>query len=416
MTRTIRVSDKEIHRAQVLDRVIDGDLRLNQAAALLGVSYRQAKRLKQSYMQDSLAGLAHRSRERPAANALDEVIRAQIVALRQQKYTGFNDTHFAEMLREEEHLEVSRETVRKILREAGIAPKRSRRQPKHRSRRERRSQAGMMIQWDGSPHRWLGPDQPACCLMAAIDDADSKLLAAVLVPVESALAYLMLLDMVIRRHGIPLSIYQDRHSALKRNDDSWTIEEQLAGIRYPTHVGRVLQELHITPISAHSPQAKGRVERGFGVLQDRMIAELQLQGLTDMAEANAWIEKTFIGRYNRRFAKQARETGSVFRKLPYHLRYNAVTFAYEATVANDNCVRLGDLIIDIPATKQRRTWAKAKVLVKQHLDGAWSVWYAHQRIARHQATAVIEPIRSYKRKGKGRTAQQVYLHSRPAFG
>ena len=133
-----------------------------------------------------------------------------------------------------------------------------------------------MIQWDGSPHHWLGPDQPPCCLMAAIDDADSRLLAAILVPVESALAYLRLLDMVVRRHGVPLSVYQDRHSALKRNDDFWSLEEQLAGVRYPTHVGRVLGELQVAAISAQSPQAKGRVERGFGVLQDRLIAELGL--------------------------------------------------------------------------------------------------------------------------------------------
>jgi transposase len=416
MKGTIRLSHNEIHRAQVLDQVIDGGLSLGQAAKLMGVSYRQAKRLKQGYLRDSLDGLAHGSRERPAANAVSAEIRTQIVTLRQEKYIDFNDTHFTEMLHEDEHIEVSRETVRKILREAGIAPKRSRRPLKHRSRRERRSQAGVMIQWDGSPHRWLGPDQPVCCLMTAIDDATSKLLAAVLVPVESALAYLMLLDMVIKRHGVPLSIYQDRHGALKRNDDFWTIDEQLAGIRYPTHVGRVLQELQITPISAHSPQAKGRVERGFGVLQDRLIAELALHGLTDMGKANAWIEKVFIGRFNKRFAKPARESGSAFRKLPYHLRYKAVTFAYEATVANDNCVRLGDIVIDIPATKLRRTWARAKVLVKQHLDGAWSVWHEDQRIARHPATKVIEPIRSWKRRGKGRTAQQVYLSSKPAFG
>ena len=416
MKGTICLSNKEVHRARVLDRVINGQLTLKRASELLDVTYRQAKRLKERFAQDDVAGLAHKSRGRPAANSLAEKIRSQIVTLRQEKYSDFNDTHFTEMLHEVEKIDVSRETVRKILRQAGIAAKRRRKPPKHRSRRERRSQPGIMIQWDGSPHRWLGPDQSPCCLMAAIDDSDSKLLAAILVPVESALAYLMLLDMVVRRHGVPLSVYQDRHSALKRNDDFWTIEEQLAGVRYPTHVGRVLQELQITAISAQSPQAKGRIERGFGVLQDRLIAELQLHGLTDIDEANAWIEKVFIGRYNRRFAKQARKPESVFQKLPYQQRYNAITFAYEAVVANDNCVRLGGMEIDIPATRQRRTWARAQVLVKQHLDGAWTVWYKDQRIARHPATELIEPIRSWKRRGKAKTAQQVYVSSKPAFG
>ena len=416
MKGTIRVSDKEVHRARVLDQVIDRHMTLKRASELMGVTYRQAKRLKERYSQGSLAGLVHKSRGRPAGNSLAEEIRTQIVSLRQQKYADFNDTHFTEMLHEVEKIDVSRETVRKVLRQTGIAAKRQRKPPKHRSRRERRSQPGIMIQWDGSPHRWLGPDQPPCCLMTAIDDSDSKLLAALLVPVESALAYLRLLDMVVRCHGMPLSVYQDRHGALRRNDAFWTIEEQLAGVRYPTHVGRVLQELQITAISAQSPQAKGRVERGFGVLQDRLIAELQLHGLTDIDEANAWIEKVFIGRYNRRFAKQAQKPESAFRKLPYQQRYNAITFAYEAVVANDNCVRLGGMEIDIPATRQRRTWAKALVLVKQHLDGAWTVWYKGQRIARHPATELVEPIRSWKKRGKARTAQQVYVSSRPAFG
>jgi transposase len=409
------MNEKDVHRARVLEQVSRGQMTLRRASELLGVSYRQAKRLKARYAEHHVTGLTHQARGRSAANAVTDELREAVVSLRKESYPDFNDTHFTEMLRENESIELSRETVRKILRRAGIAPKRPRKLSKHRSRRPRREQRGIMIQWDGSPHHWLGPDQPPCCLMAAIDDSDSTLLAAMLVPAESALAYLMLLNMVVRRHGVPLSVYQDRHSALKRNDAFWSIEEQLAGVRYPTHVGRVLEELQIAAISAKSPQAKGRVERGFGVLQDRLIAELQRHGLTDMDEANAWIEKEFIGRYNRRFARRPEKTGTSFRKISYQRRYNAIAFAYEATVANDNCVRLGGLVIEIPATRQRRTWAKAKVLVKQHLDGAWTVWYDGKRIARHPATELIEPIRSWKKRGKGRTAQQVYAASKPAF-
>jgi len=137
-----------------------------------------------------------------------------------------------------------------------------------------------MMQWDGSPHYWFGPDNPPRCLMAAVDDAASSILALLFVPVESSLAYLRLLDMVLRRHGVPLSVYQDRHRALVRADDYWSIEEQLLGRQYPTHGGRVLQELDIQPICALSPQAKGRIERLFGVLQDRLVAEMALHGIT----------------------------------------------------------------------------------------------------------------------------------------
>ena len=166
--------------------------------------------------------------------------------------------------------------------------------------------------------------------------------------------------MVLRRHGAPLSIYQDRHRALTRADDYWTVEEELRGEQYPTHVGRVLQDLGIEAISALSPQAKGRVERSFGILQDRLIAELAFHGITDIEEANRWLEDHFIDDYNRRFGVQAAEPGNAFKKVSAQQRYAKVAFAYEATVANDNCIRLGGLKIDVPPARKRPSFAKAR--------------------------------------------------------
>ena len=276
-----------------------------------------------------------------------------------------------------------------------------------------------MMQWDGSPHHWFGPDRPACCLMCAMDDAESKVLGMLFVEAESSLAYLRLLEMIVRRHGVPLSVYQDRHGALVRTDDYWTIEEQLQGQQYPTHVGRVLQELGIEAISALSPQAKGRIERSFGILQDRLIAELAYEDITDMETANRWLEDHFIADYNRRFGVQAAEPGNAFTKISAQERYQKIAFAYEATVANDNCIRLGGVMIDVPATRQRLSYAKAKVLVKQHLDGRWTVHYKDQIIARHQATPLNEPVRSWKKRQtgglkRGRSMTQVYISSKPA--
>ncbi|HZX09547.1 MAG TPA: ISNCY family transposase [Acidobacteriota bacterium] len=273
-------------------------------------------------------GLAHKGRGRKAHNAFDPSVREFVIKLRQEHYSKFNDSHFAEMLKEREGMQISRETVRRWLREAGIRPKRRRRSPRHRSPRPRRPQMGLMMQWDGSPHKWFGPQRPSCSLIHATDDATGHVLGMVFRPTEDAIGYLELLDMVLRRHGIPASVYQDRHSILQRNDNHWSHEEELAGSRFPTHVGRVLEELGIKTLTAYSAQAKGRIERQGGTFQDRLIAEMALEGITDMDKA---------------------------------------------TVANDNTIRLGGLTIDIPPGPNQRSYAKRRVLARQHLDGAWTV-------------------------------------------
>jgi len=419
MKGLIVLSRQEVHRGHVLEQVAQNTLTLKEAARIMAISYRQAKRIHKRWQENGIEGLCHRNRGRQVSHALPDETTAIVVALHEEVYSDFNDTHFTEALAEREGIFVSREKVRQILRSVGRGPKRKRRTKKRHARRPRKTQAGIMMQWDGSPHRWFGPNEPPCCLMGAIDDAESKILAALFVPAESSLAYLRLLDMVLRRHGAPLSVYQDRHRALTRADDFWSIEEQLQGEQYPTHVGRVLQDLGIQAISALTPQAKGRVERSFGILQDRLIAELGLEGITDIEEANQWLEEYYINRYNKRFGVQAAEPGLAFVKVNKADRYAKVAFAYEATVGNDNCVRLGGLLIDVPAARNRPSFAKARVLVKQHLDGRWSVDYGGQIIARHPATPLNEPVRSWKRRQsgvlkRGRSMTQVYISSKPA--
>jgi transposase len=419
MKEFIVLSKKEAHRGHVLEQVAQQALTLKKAAIMMGVSYRQAKRIYRRWRDGGLEGLSHRSRGKSTGQALSSDMVAKILALRKEKYANFNDTHFTEMLAEREDIFVCREKVRQILRASGHGPKRKRRPGKHHSRRPRKTQAGIMMQWDGSPHRWFGPDSQPCCLMSAIDDATSDLLGVVFVPAESSASYLLLLDMVVRRHGAPLAVYQDRHGALVRSDDYWSVEEQLIGKQYPTHVGRVLEDLSIEGISAHSPQAKGRVERGFGVMQDRLIAELELHGITDMDQANQWLEEYYIPRHNHRFGKKAAEPGNAFVKISKRERYDKIAFAYEAVVGNDNCVRLGGLLIDVPPGRNRRSFAKAKVLVKQHLDGCWTVWRQDTIIATHPATPFTEPARSWKKRQKGglkrgRSMLQVYIASKPA--
>jgi transposase len=419
MKETITLSSREIQRIQALEQVCRGIRTLVGSIPLLLVSYRQAKRLLARYREEGAAGLAHRRRGERAHNAYGPEMRDRVLGLHQDRYAKFNDTHFVEMLAEREEIRIGRETVRGWLRQAGIPAKRRRCPPRHRSRRPRRPQMGLLMQWDGSPHHWFGPKRPACSLIHATDDATGTALGMKFRPTEDAVGYLKLLDMVLRRHGVPAAVYQDRHSALYRNDNHWSHEEELAGIRFPTHVGRVIQDLTIEAIPAFSPQAKGRIERQGGTFQDRLIAEMELDGITEIDQANAWLESTFLDRFNTRFAKSPDEPGSVFRKISAAERYLKVSFAYEATVANDNTVRLGGLIIDIPPGPKRRSYARRRVLVRQHLDGAWTVWLDETRIARHPATPLREPLRTWKPRQRNENRRtrhilQVYLETTPA--
>ena len=420
MKELVTLSTREIHRIQILEQISKGTLSLVTGAEVLKISYRQAKRLLARYRSEGPSGLAHRHRGQQAHNAYGLEMRERVLKIHQEHYSQFNDTHFAEMLEEREGIRISRETVRRWMREAGIGPKRRRRPPRHRSRRPRRPQIGLMMQWDGSPHNWFGPQRPSCSLLHAVDDASGNALGMLFRPTEDTIGYLRLLDMVLRRHGVPASVYQDRHSALHRNDNHWSHEEELAGCRFPTHVGRVLQELSIETITAYSAQAKGRIERQGGTFQDRLIAEMALEGITEIDPANEWIEKSFLSRFNRRFAKTPEQPVCVFRKISANERYLRVSFAYQATVANDNTIRLGGLTIDIPPGPNRRSYAKCRVLTRQHLDGAWTVWWDKTCIAKHPPTPLREPLRSWRPRERGddrraRHIHQVYLETTPAL-
>lgn len=272
-----------------------------------------------------------------------------------------------------------------------------------------------MVLWDGSPHRWFGLKLAPCCLMAAIDDATGKLLAAHFFPFEGSSGYLWLLKTMIRSYGIPMSIYQDRHGALQRNDHHWSLEEELAGRQDPTQVGRALQSLGIRAIAALSPQAKGRVEKLFETLQDRLMAELRLQGIQAIPEANRYLDSIFIKDFNLRFAVDPKESQKAWREVSKNVDLDQIiSFCYGSVVGNDNSVRIGGLILDIPPGPARRSYAKAKVEVHQLLDGSWRVYYQGQLIATHASTELKEPVRALKRNQriKGASAEQwVYLAS-----
>lgn len=198
-----------------------------------------------------------------------------------------------------------------------------------------------MVLWDGSTHHWFGPDHPPCCLLVAMDDATGAILVARFFPFEGSEGYLWLLQEVVRGYGIPVSLYHDRHGSLHRNDDHWTLEEQLAGRQEPTQGGEALEALGIHSIRALSPQAKGRIERLFRTLQDRLGAELKLVGITTPGTANAFLTG-FRKTFNRRFAVSPKEAEPAWRKVTEGLDLDRViSFRYSATVGLDNTVRWG---------------------------------------------------------------------------
>ena len=411
------VSHKDIRRWELLQRVVDGKLTLCQVTEALGVSYRQAKRLKVKVAAEGLPGLVHGNRGRPPHNRGEEARRARVLELSKERYFDFNDSHFAELLGEQEGIAISRETVRRWRRAAGVPPKRKHQPPKHRKRRPRKEAEGLMMLWDGSPHQWLGKDYPACCLMAAIDDATSKVLGAFFCPAETSWAYLKLLEQVVLRWGVPASVYQDRHGTLKRNDDHWSLAEELSGRQAPTQVGAALEGFGITPIFALSPQAKGRIERLFGTFQDRLAASLRLAGLTEIAAANDFLPG-FLQAHNDRFAQAPAQPEAVWGKPPrLAQRERLLSLCYPAKVSPDNAVRLDGMILDIPPGPHQRSYANLPVEVRQLLDGRWRVYYRERVIAEAPATQIAELTRTRTRR-KGIPAAyddlHVFLASKPS--
>lgn len=392
------MSQRQWKRLDAVERIGRGTLTVREAAEVLGLSQRQVRRVRRAVEKHGAKGVVHGNTGRAPQHRVAEAMREQIVAVRRKKYAGFNDHHFTEKLCEVEKLTISRASVQRLLRAAGIGPPRRRRPPKHRRRRDRKPQAGLMILWDGSRHDWLEERGPMLCLMAAIDDATGEVLpGAHFVDQECAAGYLRVLKAIAEEKGLPWSAYMDRHGSLKRNDEHWTLEEELRGVQDPTQVGRALQALEIEVIFALSPQAKGRVERLWGTLQDRLVSELRLAGASTVEEANTVLE-TFRPDHNRRFAIHPADATPAWRAVRRGTDLARIcSFHYEATVLPDNTVRLAGMVIDIPPGPRQRSYAGARIALHQLLDGSWCVYLGADLIATQAATTSAE-LRTLKQR------------------
>ena len=402
------MSGKEQRRAQVLNRVLSGAWTRAQAAATLGRSERQLRRLLAAYGARGPVALVHGNRGRRPVHTLPAVLRKRVLDLARTTYAGCNDVHFSELLGEREGLTVSRATLQRWRREAeasgvaGAGSPRSRRRLRHRTRRERAAREGLLLQADGSPHRWLGGDGPEWTLLAGIDDATGSIPWALFRQQEDAAGYLAWLRRVVETKGVPVALYVDRHGIFqRRKHEPWTPEEELAGGPLPTQLGRALEELGIRVIHALSPQAKGRVERLFGTLQDRLCAELRLAGLhtgSTLDEANA-VLWGYLPRFNARFAVPPSETTSAYRR-PADVLPGGVTldqlccFKYVRVVGMDNTVRFQEHRLQLGPGPHRRSYAKARVEVHERLDGSLAVYHGGQLVATTPAPTEAPVLRA----------------------
>lgn len=391
----VTLSQREQQRLMILNEFERGALRIEEAAELMERSTRQVRRVLAAYRREGAAALAHGNRGRRPENTIDEETRRRVVDLAETAYWGCNHAHLTDLLAEREGVHLSRSTVRRLLTEAGIRSPRTRRAPTHRRRRDRYPQEGMLLQLDGSRHDWLEGRGPWMTLVAGIDDATGQVPAAVFRDQEDAAGYLLVLQQVCTTQGVPVAAYHDRHGIFGLLPVCDSIEQQLAGKRRePTQVERVFQDLGMGSISARSPQAKGRVERLFGTLQDRLVSELRLAGIETLEAANAFLP-SFLARHNTRFAVPAADPGVAYRPWPSDQDPAQIfCFKYERTVATDNTVRLGEHRLQLLPSRARGSYAHCRVTLHEHLDGRISVQYQGALIATTDAPAEAPVLRA----------------------
>jgi transposase len=371
----VTMSQKEFQRVKVIENAAGGKLSVREASRLLQLSERQVQRLKRRYQPDSVGWVQHGNRGRSMPWALPLPQKQLILTLARGKYQGFNDSHLTEKLRIEEGLAVSRETVRRLLRAAKLPSPQKRRPRKYRFRRPPRPRFGMMALTDASRHDWLEDRGPELTLIGFQDDATGQILAAHFqLEAENTVGYLRALHAMITAHGVPLSLYRDRHSIFQRNDSHWTLAEQLAGKQAPTQLGRALDQLGVEQIPAYSPQAKGRIERVWRTCQDRLVSELRLAQAVTLEQANAVLAR-FCADYNQRFARPAAQAPSDFRRLPRRFDLaRCLALHYRRVVAADHTVTLGAISIALPPLPGRRGYAGETVELAHHLDGTLHVF------------------------------------------
>lgn len=373
-------TDKESQRLALMNRVTEGALALRTAAERLGISYRQARRLKKAVTERGSAGVRHGNKGRKSARALDASTRCRIIELARTLYRDLNITHLAELLWEEHQIAVSRETVRKVLLDANLKKDNTLRRTRRVKPFILACREGKMVLWGGLTGNWFPPPHPECCFMAALDAATLKCLAARFFTAETAEGYLWLLKKIVSAHGIPDALCRQTRKSVQKQGRRWTLHEQLRGARDPSHPERAMAFLGITQCQVKKRHAWNAIRNLQLLLQDEVPAAC----LTCMPEGNVFLEHQFIYDYNRRFAFSDQGLKKVWRAIPAGMSLDRIcSFCYDAAVDARNRVRVQDVEIKIPAGPDRISYAMAHVEVRRFLNGTWHVYFNDREIAAH---------------------------------
>lgn len=392
----MEITMRDEERIKVIQAVVGQKISKEQAGQVLRRTIRQVNRLIRRLMNHGVRGMIHGNRGRPSPRKIKESDRKRVLELVQGKYRDINDTHLKELLEKHEGIRIGRETLRGFLRKEKIAPKRKRKRSPYRSRRERKEAFGCMIQIDASRHDWLEGRGPWLTIVGGKDDATGFVWAR-FVPSETTWAYLTLMGDIAKTHGLPLSLYSDRHSIFNVLRVP-TVIEQLNNTVPLSQFEGSMKELGITMIKAWSPQAKGRIERNWGIFQDRLVVELRLAGAKTQDEANAVLQP-FLKDYNRHFTVPPRQKEAVFRKAPHGYHLDRILCLKETrTVNRDHTISFEGLILQIPPSQQFRSLATRKVNVLQLIDGSVEIEFQKQCVARFRPEAITRLIALNKKE------------------
>lgn len=365
----LTMSNREIDRLKVIQNTIDGRLTQAEAAQILGRSERQVRRLCRKVENDGNRGIIHGLKGRPSNHLLPQWYKDDALELVKFHYSDFGPTFASEKLFENHGYLLSVNTVRKVMLGDGLYAAKPHK-PKHRKWRERRACVGMLVQLDGSEHAWFEDRGPKCALLIFIDDATSRILYGRFITVEDTANLMACAKGYLNRHGRPVAFYVDKDSIYKVNRQA-NIEEELRDETPLSQFTRAMGELDAQMIFADSPQAKGRVERGFRTHQDRLVKELRLAGISDMAAANDFLERVYIPKHNDKFAvAPARPVNAHRALLPSQKLDGILCVKLNRTLANDYTLRYKNRFLQLEAQQEVRIRPGSVVTVEERLDGS----------------------------------------------
>lgn len=387
---TLTLNAKQQRRADILHRLLANRLTIEQAAQLLDLSSRQIRRLRTRFQEQGLKSVIHANtgrapKHKTAPKVLESLAR---LAGPGGKYADFNVCHLHEKLVEQEGLALGRSTLDRLLKKEHLRKSKRQKPTPLRRYRDRYRREGQLLQIDGSLHAWLEERGPKMCLLAAIDDATSKIVYAHFHPTECQEGYLRLLVTIASQYGLPEALYHDKHTLL-RSPKKASLEEELAGKEPMSQIQRILEELGIASIAAHSPQAKGRIERLFESLQDRLIKEMRLAGILTREAANTFLP-SFLERFNCRFATKPAEKEDAWVALPEDLDRDYY-FAIRETrkVRADHTLAFRGQRLSIARSDKQASLAGKRVFVHVTYEGKLCLYDGKKSLSYHKLVVPV---------------------------